>query len=111
MDLRIPKLGTLPKWEDGLEAQQQLLKAGVVFPCRELGGFEAIGELLVGHESLLGLVGAGADQWKPEVVGEETNRIEENPLFSERACQQGMNLIDDKHANFKLPGERADAMP
>jgi hypothetical protein len=32
MDLWISELRALPEWEDRLEAQQQLLKAGVVFP-------------------------------------------------------------------------------
>jgi len=56
-----------------------------ILPGGKLGRFEAVGELLVGHQGLLGLVGASTDQRKAEVVGPEADRIEEDPLFSKRA--------------------------
>jgi hypothetical protein len=50
-------------------------------------------------------VRAGTDQRKSQVVGEEADRVQEDPLLSKGACEQRVNLINDKHSNFKLPGE------
>jgi hypothetical protein len=51
----------------------RVLKTRVVLPCRKFGRFEAVGELLVGHQGLLGLVCTGTDERKPQVVGEEAD--------------------------------------
>ena len=105
MDLRIAKLRALPERKNGFEAQQQLLKAGVVHPRGQLGRFEMVGELLVGHKGLLGLVCVGADQRKSEVVGEKADRIQEYSLLPEGAGQQGTDFVDDQHPHFQLPGK------
>jgi hypothetical protein len=55
-------------------------------------------------------VRAGTDQRKPQVVGEEADCIQEASLLSEGACEQRVNLINDKQSNFKLSGERSDAV-
>jgi hypothetical protein len=45
------------------------------------------------------------NQRESQVVGEEADRVQEDPLLPEGACEQRVDLINDKHPNFKLPGE------
>ncbi len=62
VNLWIAKLGRQPQGQDLLKTQEQLLEVGIVLPSRQLGGFEAIGELLVGHKRLFRFVRSRTDQ-------------------------------------------------
>ena len=48
-------------WQRRSTAGQQLVKTGVVTPGGQCARFEAVGQLLVGHNRLFGFVGAHAD--------------------------------------------------
>jgi hypothetical protein len=37
-----------------------------------------------------------------KIIGQNTDRVQNNPLFPERASQNGMDLIDHEHAHFEL---------
>ena len=64
--LGIAELGRQPQGQDRLKTQEQLLEVGIVLPGWQLCGFEAVGELLVGHERLFRFVRSRTDQRRRE---------------------------------------------
>jgi hypothetical protein len=58
MNLGIAELGRESQRENRFKAEKQLLEVGVILPGWQLCGFEAIGELLIGHKSLFRFVRA-----------------------------------------------------
>jgi hypothetical protein len=77
-------------------------KVASSLPRRQLYSFETIGQLLIGHQSLLGIVSAETYDRDPQIVSKESDRVEYYPLFAKRTREDGVNLVDDQHVGFKL---------
>jgi hypothetical protein len=60
----------LAQWQDHGETGRELMKRDVVAPGRKLARFEAVGELLVRHQSLLRFMGPETNQRESQIVGE-----------------------------------------
>jgi hypothetical protein len=67
--------------------------------------------LLVGHERLFSFASPDANQRNAQVVGQKPDRVQNDPLFAERASQNGMDLIDNEHAHFELSRRDPGALP
>jgi hypothetical protein len=67
--------------------------------------------LLVGHERLFSFASPDANQRNAQVVGQKPDRVQNDPLFAERARQNGMDLIDNEHAHFELSRRDPGALP
>ena len=87
------------------------MQGRVIVPRGHLPSFEAVRQLLVSHQCLLGFLRPYANQWKMEIVCEESNRVQNDPLFSVGASQDRVDLVDDKHAYFELTSEHARSLP
>jgi len=66
---------------------------------------------LVGHERLFSFASPDANQRNAQVVGQKPDRVQNDPLFAERASQNGMDLIDNEHAHFELSRRDPGALP
>jgi hypothetical protein len=60
---------------------------------------------------MFGFVSSNANQRNAKVVGQKPDRVQNDTLFTERASQYGMNLIDNEHAHLKLPSGDPGALP
>jgi len=100
--LSIDQIGGFPQWKDSTETTQQLLERRVVLPRRQLHSFETIGQLLIGHQSLLGIVSSDTYYWDPQIVSKEPDGVEYYPLFAKCTGEDGVNLVNDQHVDFKL---------
>jgi hypothetical protein len=73
-----------------------LVREGDLFET--LQGF-ANKALLVGHERLFSFASPDANQRNAQVVGQKPDRVQNDPLFAERASQNGTDLIENEHAH------------
>jgi hypothetical protein len=74
--LSIDQIGGFPQWKDSTETTQQLLERRVVLPRRQLHSFKTIGQLLIGHQSLLGIVSSNTYDWDAQIVSKKPDSVE-----------------------------------
>ena len=69
---RSQQVGLLSQRQKSKETGQQPIKSLIITPARQLDDFEAVGQLLVGHQCPLRISRPGADQWQLDVIGEKS---------------------------------------
>ena len=86
------------------------MKGKIVFPRGQFDGFEAICELLIGHQCLIGFVGSHANQRNSEIVGEQANNVQNDSLLAKGTGEERVNFVDNQHANFELVSQSTNAV-
>ena len=89
------KIRTLPERQYGSQASEETSEGGVVLPAAQFASLEPFGELWIGQQRLPSQIGTGTDKRNPKIVGEEADRIQEDPLLSPGPRQHAVDLIQD----------------
>jgi hypothetical protein len=110
------QLADVPPEEEWLANITNLKTRRAYYRVREGDPFETLQgfankALLVGHERLFSFASPDANQRNAQVVGQKPDRVQNDPLFAERASQNGMDLIDNEHAHFELSRRDPGALP
>ena len=101
------QIGRLAQRQDVPEAFQKSGKDGIVLPGLEVKRFEPLRQLRIRQQCLAGEVGPCADQGNPQIVGEESYGIEENPLLPICPGQHAVHLVENDHLRPDRSQQRA----
>jgi hypothetical protein len=76
-----------------------LLKCFIIFPRRQFGGCETVCQLVVSHQRPISFLDAEANQGNSQIIGEEANGGQDDPLLPGSTVEKSVNLVYDQHVH------------